>query len=141
MDNQSFLYISAVVVLALIIMGIWWISRRGKRLLAEQNARLARSQPAQAKVIQIGKSVTQEENGIVVVKLRVEVAPSGKPAYQATTVWEIQQGSLSQIQPGQSVAVKVDADDTQIIYPNVGWAEFSKTYWQAWVKNKQKGHK
>ena len=32
----------------------------GKRVLAEDQARLARSRTAQAKVLQIGKSVTQE---------------------------------------------------------------------------------
>lgn len=141
MDNQLVLAIVGVIVVICFILGFWWLSQRGKRVLAEDQARLARSRTAQAKVLQIGKSVTQEGNSTVVVKLRLEVMPPGAAVYGATTVWEVQQGSVSQIQPERLVAVKIDAEDTQIVYPNVGWAEFSKIYWRAWVKEKQEGRK
>jgi hypothetical protein len=138
MDSQSLHPFYAFIGVGLIALCIWWIMRQGKRILEEQNARLARSQPAQAKVLEIGKSIAQVRNGTTIVKLRIEVMPANTDTYPVTTVWEIQQAALSQIQPGQYVAVKIDADDNQIIYPNVGWAEFSKIYWETWVKEKQK---
>jgi hypothetical protein len=136
MDEQFLLQISAVVVATVIVLGFWWMMREGGRVVAEQNARFARSTPAQAKVIQIGKSVAQVRNGTTIVKLRLDVLPPGAAPFGATTVWEIQQGSLSQIQPGQVLAVRIDPDDAQRIYPNVGWAEFSNMYWQIWMQNK-----
>jgi hypothetical protein len=136
MDNQVYLPV-VVIVLGLFVLGFWWISRGGMRMQAEQKARLARSQPAKARVLQVGKSVNQENQNIVVVKLRLEVTPTDAAAYPVTTVWEVQPGALGQIQQDRWIDVKVDADDAQMIYPNVDWAEFSDLYWQIWVKDKQ----
>jgi hypothetical protein len=135
MDNQAYLPV-VMLVLVLFVLVFWRIVQGGKRMEAEQKNRLARSLPAKAKVLQIGKSVTQVKLGTVVVKLRLEVTPQGAAAYQVTTVWEIQQAALAQIQQDHWVPVKVDADNPLVIYPNVAWAEFSNLYWKAWTKNK-----
>ncbi len=138
MDHQILLAAVAVVAVpGFIVAGVWWMARQGKRGVAEQEARLARSRSARARVLQIGKSVAQVRNGTVIVKLRVEVMPDGADAYPVTTVWEVQQASLPQLQSPQGVAVKIDADDAQMIFPDVSWAEFSRIYWRAWVKGKQ----
>jgi hypothetical protein len=49
--------------------------------------------------------------------------PNAK-AYTANTTWEIDITAVATIQPGQVVAVKVDADEKSTIYPNVPWAMY-----------------
>jgi hypothetical protein len=65
----------------------------------------------------------------------MRVAPPNSDAYEATTVWKVQQTAIPRVQADQSLTVRIDADDKTIIYPADGWAEFSKVYWSAWKKN------
>jgi hypothetical protein len=64
-------------------------------------------------------------SGRLRVELRLQVnTPSGNP-YQAATAWLIDAGALQQVQPGQELSVKVDAQDATMVYPNVSWAEYA----------------
>jgi hypothetical protein len=137
MDNQVYLPV-VIVVLILFWLGFRKLIRGGQRMQVEQKARIARSEPARAKVLQIGKSVIQQKRGTVIVKLRLGVHRQNLEVIQLTTVWEIQQGALAQIQQGGWVEVRIDPDDARIIYPNEHWAEFSKLEWETWVRDRQK---
>ena len=58
------------------------------------------------------------------VELRLEVnAPDGS-TYTAKTVWTADPMMLSQLQPGASISVKIDSDDPNVVYPNMGGVEY-----------------
>jgi hypothetical protein len=58
------------------------------------------------------------------VSLRLEVeSPSGEK-YQVKTFWLIDEDMMPQIQPGASLSIKIDAEDPEIIYPNMRGAEY-----------------
>lgn len=109
------------------------IVRSGKRQMEAQRTRFEAAKPAQARVLQVGKSVAQVRNGTVIVKLRLEVSAAGSASYGVSTVWEIQQTAIPQVQAGQVLSVRIDADDQRIIYPAAGWASFDRLHWDAWV--------
>lgn len=138
MDIQNISLLGTITVLVLIVLVFGWLMRRGEKIEVERKARLARARPAKATVVQIGKSASRSRNTEAVVKLRLEVRPPDAEAYAVTTAWQVPLANMSQLQQGQTVAVKIDADDSQIIYPNVSWAEFSHFYWSVWVEDKQK---
>lgn len=125
-----------IVVAAVAVAAVRRLAQQGKQIEAEQAARLAQAQRAKAVVVQLGKSVAQTRNGTVIIKLRLEVTPPNAPMYPVTTVWEVAQANLPQIQPHQTVTVKIDAADPHKIYPAMNGAEFSELYWGAWVKEK-----
>ena len=53
------------------------------------------------------------------VGLRLEVeSPSGEK-YQVKTAWLVDEDMMPQIQPGASLSIKIDAEDPEIIYPNM----------------------
>ena len=132
--NYQILLLIIIVIIAVFVFR--WIAKRGKSISDAQKELLSRSRPAKAKILQIGKSFVQVRNGIVVVKLRLEIMSQETPTYSVSTVWKVPQANLSQIQPGQIVSVKIDPDNDKLIYPNESWAEFSKIYWEAWVERK-----
>lgn len=136
MDNPAFLISIAIVILGALAFG--WMIYQGNKAAAAQRAREARAARASASILQIGKSSPRPRQGSTVVKLRLEVHPPAAEAYQVSTVWDVQQANLSQIQPGQKVSVKIDAEDAQRVYPNESWASFAPMHWEAWVKDKQK---
>ncbi len=56
--------------------------------------------------------------------LTLEVTPpDGKP-YRATTQWSVDVSALFYVAQGQEIAVKIDSDDSSIIYPNATWATY-----------------
>ena len=133
---MDFNFYILIILICGIIAGIWWMMRRGKKLLDEQNRVLQNSRRAKARIIEIGKSVVQVRNGTVIVKLRMDVMQNELTEYGTSTVWEVTQANLSQIQPGQIVSIRIDPENNKLIYPNVGWAKFSRTYHSAWIKDK-----
>ena len=116
-----------------------YMSKQGEKIVADHAAHLARCKSAKARVLQLGKSVSQVRNGTVTLKIRLEIQPSDAPSYETSTVWEVPQTALVQLQPEQVVPVKIDPDDPQRVYPTLSGARFSEIYWSAWVqKNKNK---
>ena len=57
------------------------------------------------------------------VELRLKVEPPGGEAYLALARWVVDQALLAQMQPGSALSVKIDAQDPQVIYPNLSGAE------------------
>lgn len=58
------------------------------------------------------------------VGLRLEVeSPSGEK-YQTKTAWLVDEDAMARIQPGASLSVKIDAEDHEIIYPNMSGVEY-----------------
>lgn len=120
--------LSTVIVLAAVVIGVILFVRMANRDAARREARVKSALPADAKVVQVGRSQTLKNQGTVVVRLRLEIHRPEQSPYQATTAWEVGPAHIPKIQEGQSVAVKIDQDDPNIIYPRVSWAEYSWIY-------------
>ena len=87
--------------------------------------RFANAQDAQARVLSIDNTmVLRDVRGKLKVAISLEIHTPNAKAYTANTTWEIDITAIATIQPGQVVAVKVDADEKSTIYPNVPWAMY-----------------
>jgi hypothetical protein len=58
------------------------------------------------------------------VDLRLEVTPPDGNPYTAKTTWMVEEDVLHSIQPGSQLSVKIDQDDSMVIYPNMRGAEY-----------------
>jgi hypothetical protein len=120
-------------VLPLIVAGliIFFVMRRqsaildqGQKRMVERSARITMAPAAQATVVTSRVISTHEGTGEVIVELRLDVERTGHPKTSAKTHWQINAADIPQVQPGQSLAVKVDVEEPGTIYPNVSWARY-----------------
>ena len=81
---------------------------------------IAQAIPATAKVIHIGHS--ESSAGGVDVNLTFEVMPPNGSPYRVKTIWSVEPLSVSKIQEGCIVALKIDAKDPQKLYSAENWA-------------------
>jgi hypothetical protein len=58
------------------------------------------------------------------VELQLEVHMPGTPSYQARTTWLVEQESLTYVEEGKEISLKVDPLGPQYVYPNGTWAKF-----------------
>lgn len=108
--------------------------RKPKKQAFEQQARQAefverekRAVWASADVVTLrnrGSLSTMDNRQVVPVELRLLVQPPEGESYQAVTTWLVDSDAVAQVQPGQSLSVKIDQQDAQLIYPNVSWATY-----------------
>ena len=127
------------IVVALIVLGIVLFVRKMKRDNAKLQTRIAQATPAEARVVQVGRSLDQKNQGTVNVRLRLEVTPKDRPRYQTTVTWDVETASIPKVQEGKQVPVKMDVENPKIVYPRVGWAEYNWVYSETKTKNKGKG--
>ena len=76
--------------------------------------------PASAKVLRVGDS--DFSSGGIDVELTFEVTPPNGVPYQVTNNWSVEPLSISKVQPGSVLAVKIDAKNPKIIYSAEDWA-------------------
>ncbi len=81
---------------------------------------IAQAIPAEAKVLHVGNS-DASSNGID-VNVTFEVMPPGGASYKVDTTWSVEPLSVARIQPGCTVAVRIDAQDRNKIYSAEDWA-------------------
>lgn len=136
-SSSSVSTVVGVIVIALIFAGVVWFVRKAKQDSAKLAMRLAQATPAEAKVIQVGRSLDQKNQGAVNVRLRLEVTPKDHPSYQTTVTWDVQTASIPKVQEGKQVPVKIDVENPNIVYPRVGWAEFNWVYSETEKKGKR----
>jgi len=125
-----------VLILLIIIIAIYFKSNlqqasKDEQLLGSMHEiedRIARAIWAGASVVSLkSQKILEDATGAVRTELTLLVQPPDGEAYPASTVWRIDISALASVQPGESVSIKIDQLDPQIIYPNVSWAQ----YW-AW---------
>ncbi|WP_441292354.1 hypothetical protein ACSRUE_19910 [Sorangium sp. KYC3313] len=132
----TIIFLSAILVPLLVLAAIlFFVFRREgaqlgavKERMTELAARAARASLAQATVVSSRTLGTFEDGAMAFVELRLEVQPPGGAAYLARTEWELNISSLSMAEPGKRVAVKIDGDDPELVYPDVSWANLSRSY-------------
>ena len=99
-----------------VILAFWQMARTAKK---ETDA-IAQGIPATAKVIHVGHS--ESSSGGVDVNLTFEVTPPDGSVYKVKTIWSVEPLSVSKIQEGCTVALKIDANDPQKLYSLEDWA-------------------
>jgi hypothetical protein len=117
-------------------------ARRGEKMLAEQAARVKNSRPGQATILSYEEGVfggRDSKGRFAGVRFGLEVTLPGQPPYQATTFWKVYPMAVPQLQVGKVVAVKVDATDPQIIYPDMPSVEYNSSAAQ-WQQQQEKGN-
>ncbi len=137
-SSSSVSTVVGVIAIALIVLGIVLLVRKVKQDKANLQARLAQAVPAEARVVQVGRSLDQKNQGTVNVRLRLEVTPPDRPPYQTTVTWDVETGSIPKVQEGKQVPVKMDVENPKIVYPRVGWAEFNWVYSDTENPNKKR---
>jgi hypothetical protein len=102
--------------------------REGKKKQKEMAAfteRVARAVWAGATVVTVNKP-RMDTYGMRKLKVDLLLAvesPAGEK-YQTKTSWLVDEDMMPQIQPGASLSVKIDAEDPEIIYPNMRGVEY-----------------
>jgi len=118
-----------IVILSVVVFVIFSVVRGtnkaveiGTEMRAEVGARMARALPAQATIVQAQTIVAIPAQGKAAIALTLDIASPSGERYQARSKWEVDLVSLSRVQAGQSVAVKIDAQDKNWIFPGESWA-------------------
>ncbi|RPI16032.1 MAG: hypothetical protein EHM58_12790 [Ignavibacteriae bacterium] len=97
----------------------------GKLLMDEYEERFEKAIVADAVVKNIQDSkVMSDSRGKVKMDLLLEVYLRGKGYYETTASWIVDASAISQVQPGENIQVKVDANDDNKVYPSVNWAAY-----------------
>ena len=120
--------IFALVCYGFVRLSMTLTLRSGRATLDQINATLARSAPAMAVVVRVDRPsglLRKPRLGMVRLQLTLDVQPAHGEAYQAISLWQVDQAAVAQLQPGQQIAVTVDADSAATIYPAVPWAAYS----------------
>jgi len=103
------------------------LARSGQKAMNEINATLARATPALAQVISMSTPNLMGRKArmsAVYCALTLDIHPPEGAAFETSTIWEVNRSALPQIQPGQVVSIRIDADRRTTIYPDVNWAWF-----------------
>lgn len=117
-----------LLIAGTVTFGTWMFFRKVKQDTTKLHVRIAQATPAEAKVIQVGRSLDQKNQGTVNIRLRLEVTAPDRPPYQTTVTWDVQTASVPKVQEGKQVPVKIDLENSALVYPRVGWAEFNWVY-------------
>lgn len=110
-----------IAAIAPVVLIFWWMFRRQKEI----GQRSAQAMPAQATILS-AQSFSSEYNSRLNVELVLDVQPPFGANYQTKVYWDIDYLAANQAQPGQKIAVKIDAQDKNVIYPAVPWAVYSR---------------
>jgi hypothetical protein len=115
--------VGITVMVLFILFGIWLI-RGGGKIQQEHHARFEKGIKATATIDKIeqpgGRSVAYTTT-VLRVSLTVQ-PPFGQP-YSATTGIRIKTADIPRAQPGQTMPVRIAADNPRLVYPDVEWAE------------------
>ncbi len=134
METLVPLFVIACVVLALIGLAMAFFRYRRqsareahriqhRRQDFEERAR--RAVWASATIVTLRRSdIAERGQPTARLDLRLQVQPPDGEPYPATTAWLARLDNLPQLQPGQSISVKIDPDDPQRIYPNLAGVEY-----------------
>ena len=116
--NNPTIWISFIVAgfFLFVVLAFYMMYRGAKK---ETDA-IAQATPASAKVVHLGRS--ESGGGGVDVNVTFEVSPPSGLPYQVKTIWTVEPLSVSKIQVGCTVALKIDAKDPQTLYSAEDWA-------------------
>ena len=80
--------------------------------------------PATA-IIVLSSAVSRKRSHLLIVHLVLNIQPPAGDVYRGITDWNVGDNiPAAQYQKGQTVAVRIDADNPESVYPGVSWATF-----------------
>jgi hypothetical protein len=106
---------------------IWFIARmrkprKSKNAKVDERTRQERAVWAWANVISSNQGPVSSL-GVARVDMQLEVHLPGTPVYPAKVIWLVDKESLPFVEVGKELALKVDPQGTEHIYPNGSWAK------------------
>lgn len=129
----SYLIPVSLILLGVVVIVIAWAARRSTRqkvvhypsqqLEFEQRERMAAL--ASATVVNARVVVHYPSQNRQLVHVQLSVTPPGGKPYFASNNWEVDETAMAYLQAGAELAVKIDTQNPNIIYPNTGWASYS----------------
>ncbi len=143
--NPFWLMTSGVLIYTpFFYLPLWLLGRNAKTPLgsqpkptkatidAQNQAQFARSIAASATVIDAEKGKHISSNGFrrdveVILSLAVQ-RPDGS-SYNAKSAWMVEELQFARIAIGQTIAVQIDADDPQVIYPSSELRQIKYSPW------------
>ena len=130
MDIIIYIFFFIVIITAVLIVIRQMVSQKNKtdemiKRVEVFNKRQQHATPGKGLIIHSdGGVMPARPSAKAPVALTMEITPgTGKP-YRAKTQWLVDVTALSYVAQGQDVAVKIDVDDKNIIYPNSSWAKY-----------------
>ncbi len=128
-----------LAVVAAIVLFFMYASKSGAKMLAEREAKIARSEKAKAKIIgshPVGISGTGTGGRYQGYEFTLEISNGYKEPYRAKCVWEVYPMGAPKVQEGMEVNVKVDIEDKETIYPLAEGVAFAWNWQMMHKKNK-----
>lgn len=111
------------LVLAVVALIVVLAFRGMYRTAQKAREGFGRAIPATAKVVHVGESINAEGYDTVDVAVTFEVVPPSGDPYKVKTTWSVDPASVSKIQKGETVAIRIDRDDRRKIYSAEPWAQ------------------
>ncbi len=103
---------------ALGLVGMMFLRNQAQR----DREAYARAVPGTVRVLKIENSTPSRSYGTILMDLLLEVRRNGVEPYELTMIWSVQPGSVSKVQVGETLAVKVDPLDRTRVYSTEPWA-------------------
>lgn len=123
--SYNLLAVSCTILFTVIFITV--AIRGGTKMMNERAAKLNQSVSAEARILSYEEKQGGRDNKgrYASIIFEVEVTPADKkPAYIASACWKVYPMGVPSVQVGKYVAVRVDAKDPQIIYPDLPSVEY-----------------
>jgi hypothetical protein len=110
-----------------VVIAIWYIlrlrkQRRPKKEKVDEHTRQERAVWAWANILSSNQGPVSSF-GVSKVEMELEVHLPGNPVYPAKVTWLVDKDSLGFVEVGKELALKVDPQGPEHIYPNGSWAK------------------
>ena len=117
-----------ILILISLPLFLTWLARGGRALNLEREATVRRAIPLKARVLESAdvSPAKDSKRGPRLIKLSLELVSEGAEPRTAQAAWRVRPVVLPEVQPGREVAVRVDREHPEKVYPDVEGA------WHAW---------
>jgi len=126
--------VNQILPMVLVVLGVflffWYAARQGEKMMVDRSGKLERAIPAQATITayqEIGLSQKSNQGKRIAIRFTLDVESAGKAPYSTTSCWDVLPMAIPQVQVGKTVAVKIDADDPMVVYPDIPSVDYSWT--------------
>jgi hypothetical protein len=120
-------FLAFLLPILIVVFFVWFFirmrrPRKPKTAKDDHRTRQERAVWAWAKILSASQGPVNTFH-MARVELHLEVHMPGSPAYQAKTIWLVEQESLSSVEDGKEISLKVDPLAPEYVYPNGAWAK------------------
>lgn len=123
--SYNFLGVSCAFIFTVIFLAV--AIRGGAKMMHERAAKIAKSVPAEARIVSYEQKAGGRDNKgrYSSILFQLEVTPAEKKLpYLACACWKVYPLGAPSVQVDKYVAVRVDAADPHIIYPDLPSVEY-----------------